>query len=101
MKRIPKSFQIMAHTITVRVVKKKDWEALTDKYEELEDSVAWWIAADNLIVILKQSHTQMLHSFYHELSHAVLYYMNSPLTHDENFVDQMGGLLAQVMDTAK
>jgi aspartate carbamoyltransferase catalytic subunit len=100
-KRVPKSFKIMAHTINVRIVSKKDWEALTDKYEELEDSVAWWIAADNLIVIMRQSNTQMLHCFFHELSHAVLHYMNSPLTHNEEFVDQMGGLLAQVMDTAK
>jgi aspartate carbamoyltransferase catalytic subunit len=100
-KRIPKSFQLLAHTVTVRVVSKKDWEALTDKYEELEDSVAWWIAADNLIVILRQSQTQMLHCLYHEMIHAVLHYMNSELTHNEDFVDAMGGLLAQAMDTAK
>ena len=43
----------------------------------------------------------MLHTFYHELMHAVLYYMNSPLWTDEVFVDNSSGLFAQAMDTAK
>jgi GTP1/Obg family GTP-binding protein len=101
MKRIPKSFQIMGHTITVRLVSKRDWEDLIDRYEELEDSVAWWIPDDNLIVIQRGPKAQMLHRFYHELMHCIYHFMNSPLNHDEDHVDQAGGLLAQVFSTAK
>lgn len=100
MRKVPKSIQLLGHTITIKVVNRKDWEALTDEYEEMEDSVGWWVPDDNLIVLLRQSRSQMLHSLYHELTHAVLYYMNNPLWRDETFVDQFGGLLAQAMDTA-
>lgn len=101
MKRVPKSFQLMGHTITVRIVSKRDWEDLTDIYEEIEDTEAWWIPDDNLIVIQRGSHEQMLHRFFHELMHAIYYYMNSPLNNDEAHVDQAGGLLAQALMLAK
>jgi hypothetical protein len=100
-KRIPKSFQLLGHTITVRVVSKRDWEDLCDKYEEMEDTVGWWVPGDDLIVILRQSRAQMAHTFAHELMHAILYYANSPLTRDEAFVDITGALLAQALDTAR
>lgn len=101
MKRIPKSIQLMGHTITVRLVSAKDWDALCDKYEELEDSVGWWIPADDLIVIKRQAKAATFHTLTHEITHAILYFMNSPLTHDEQFVDQFGGLLAQALNTAR
>lgn len=100
-RRIPKSFSLYGHTVTVRVVAKKDWEALTDVYEEMEDSCGWWVPADNLIVLLRQSRSLMLHALWHEITHAVLYYMNDTRWQDEKYVDQMGGLLAQVMATAE
>ena len=101
MKRIPKSFQLMGHTITVRVVSQKDWEALGDKYEDLDDAVGFWIPADDLIVIKKQTPAMTYHTWCHELMHAITYYINSPLTNDEVFIDNAGGLLAQALSTAK
>lgn len=101
MRRIPKSFCLLGHTITVRVVNKRDWDDLCEKYEELEDSVGWWIPEDDLIVIKRQSSAMMIHTLMHEITHAILYFMNSSLTHDEKFVDVFGGLLAQALSTAK
>jgi hypothetical protein len=92
---------LLGHTITVRIVKKRDWEALADKYDEIEDTVGWWVPDDDLIVLLRQPRAALLHTFYHELSHAILHYMNNKLEYDEKFVDDFGGLLAQAMDTAE
>jgi hypothetical protein len=105
MKRIPKSFQLLGHTVTVRIVSKRDWEALIEEVDDEENmdeaDVGYWIPGDDLIVIKRQPKAMMLHTFYHELTHAVLYYMNSPLWTDEIHVDNFGGLLAQAMDTAR
>ena len=101
MKRIPKQFQLLGHTITVRVVSKRDWEDLCDKYEEMEDTVGWWVPADDLIVIQRQPRAQMLHTLMHEMTHAVLHYMNDPKATDERYVDQMGALWAQALATAR
>jgi hypothetical protein len=78
MKRIPKTLQLLAHTITVCVVSRRDWEALTDTYPEMEDDQAYSVYGENRIILLRTSRTQMLHSLYHELFHFVLYYMNHP-----------------------
>lgn len=91
----------MGHTITVRLVSPRDWDDLCDKYEELEDSVGWWIPGDDLIVIKRQTKAATFHTFCHELMHAITYYANSQLTHDEAFIDATGGLLAQALNTAR
>jgi len=38
--------------------------------------------------------------FWHELTHAILYDMNSPLTHNEKFVDAFSKRLNQAVNTA-
>jgi len=102
MKRVPKQFSLLGHTITVRIVPKRDWDALLDECEDMEEGdLGYWIPADNLIVLLRQPKSQLLHTFYHELMHAVLYYMNSDMWTDEIFVDNAAGLFAQAMDTAE
>jgi hypothetical protein len=104
-KRIPKTLQLLGHTITVRVVSKRDWEALVEEVDDEENmdeaDVGYWIPADDLIVIKRQPKAMMLHTLAHEVTHAILYYMNSPLWTDEQFVDNFGGLLAQALDTAR
>ena len=100
-RRVPKSFKLLGHTITVRIVGKRDWEALADKYEDMEDTVGWWVPEDNLIVLLRQPRSKLWHTYCHELMHAVLHYANNPLTHDEDFVDLTGALLAQALETAR
>lgn len=100
MKRIPKTLRLLGHTITVRVVSKRDWEAIEEE-NDLEDAVACWTPDIDLILIKRQSKAQMLHAFYHELTHAVLDMLNDKLSFNEQFVDNFGGLLAQAMDTAE
>lgn len=94
MKRIPKTFKLMGHTISVRLVAKKDW-----KYK---DEWGWWDPAKNEILLVKQPRTQLRHSFWHEVTHAMLDMVGQiKLSADERFVDQVGGLLAQIMDSAE
>lgn len=93
MKKIPSSFKLMAHTITVRVIPKKAW-----KYE---DSLGFWDPEKNEILLIKQPRTQLMHCFMHEVMHAVLDLMSHRQARDESFVDQVSGLLSQMMDTAE
>lgn len=102
MRRIPKQLQLLGHTITVRVVSKRDWEALADECDDMEeDDMGYWMPDQNLIVLKRLPRSQLLHTLYHELTHAILYYMGDALWRDEDFVDQFGGLLAQAIDTAR
>lgn len=100
MKRIPKTFFLLGHEITVRVVSRRDWEAIAED-NDLEDAVACWCPERDLILIRRDTRPQMLHAFAHELTHAVLDMMSNKLSYDEVFVDTFGGLLAQAMDTAE
>lgn len=102
MKRIPKTLQILGHTITVRVCGKLEWEALCDMVPQIEeDDFGAWIQDKNLILIRRTKRSLMFHTFTHELLHAILDMMNSPLSYDEAFVDNFGGLLAQALATAR
>lgn len=103
MKRIPKTFQLLNHTYTVRIVSERDWESLCEELpdEMDEDDLGYFIPRKNLIVVKRQKRSQMMHTFFHELMHAIYYNMHINLPHDEQHVDQAGGLLAQAMDTAK
>lgn len=66
-----------------------------------EDDFGAWFQSENLIVIRRTKRSLMFHTFTHELLHAILDMMNSPLSYDEAFVDNFGGLLAQALSTAK
>lgn len=93
MKRIPKSFKLMGHTITVQVIHRSNWE--------IEEASGYFDPDKNEILLLRQPRTIVLHTFYHEVTHAILYVMGHKLYGNESFVDQVGGLLAQLMDTAE
>lgn len=93
MKRIPSKFNLMGHTITVQVIPKKEWKK--------PDCVGEFEPATNSMIILKQSKSQTAHTFWHEVTHAMLYVMGHRYYSNEQFVDQLGGLLAQVMDSAE
>jgi hypothetical protein len=93
MKRPPKAFKLMGHTITVQVIPRKKWT--------LENCVGLFDPATNSIYVLKQAKSQTLHTTWHEITHAMLHYMGHKLYSNEQFVDQIGGLIAQVLDTAE
>ena len=100
MRRIPKTLKLLGHTITVRIVTKRDWDAISEE-NDLEDALACWVPDRDLILIKRQTREQMLHCFFHELTHAVLDMLNDKLSFNEQFVDNFSGLLAQAMDTAR
>ena len=96
MKRIPTTFHLLNHKITVRVLNKNEWPA---KYA---DAVGVWDHNKNEILLLKQPRTVLRHTFWHEATHALLDMAGqSKLSTNESFVDAMGGLLAQMMDSTE
>lgn len=66
--RIPKSFTIMGHTIKVLIVSLRDWEALAEKYDEMEDCCGFWVPDSNLIVLLRQHKSKLLHQICIEIA---------------------------------
>lgn len=92
MKRVPTSFKVVGHTIKVRVILPQNWKRT--------DCVAIFEPDKNLISIKKQSVAMTRQAFWHEAVHAMLHAINHPLYSDECFVDNMGGLLAQIMESA-
>ena len=100
MRRIPKTLQLLGHTITVRIVPKSQWDDLADQYD-IADADAIFSSAHKLILICRGKSSYMYQLFCHELVHAVLDCMNSQLSYDEAFVDNFGGLLAQALKTAR
>jgi hypothetical protein len=99
MRRVPKKFFLLGHEITVRIVSKRDWDALCEDYD-IEGAVGAWRHRDHAIILLRQPRSQLLHTFAHELTHAILDMMNDKLSYNEKWVDQFGGLLAQALDTS-
>lgn len=93
MKRIPSSFSLMGHTITVEIISKKDWPH--------GECVGLFEPEKNRISILRQSRTTNAHTFWHEASHAMLNVMGHRLYSNEQFVDTLGGLIAQINESAK
>lgn len=96
MKRVPKSFKLLGHTVTVKVIPEAEW--IKDKDE---DDVGEWFVRELRIDLLEQSPSPLMHAFTHELTHAILDMMNHELNRNEVFVDNFAGLLAQALTTAK
>jgi hypothetical protein len=96
--RIPRSFQLLGHTIRVEILSVRAWQELGEKYD-FDDAVGYFSPTDKLVLIKRGVQSEMLHTFAHELLHAILDSMNSKLSNDEVFVDNFGGLLAQALAT--
>lgn len=100
MRKIPKQFDIMGHTIKVCVINARDWETLSASYPALVDTVGLYSGEVQLIIIKKAPQSIMLHTLYHEIMHAALHIMGHRLWENEKFVDQLGGILAQIETSA-
>ena len=91
---IPKRFQLLGHTIAVKVVPPSRWK-------HGKGCVGIWIPDDLRIEIIstaKGSYRQVV--WWHEACHAMLDlagYEN--LSHDEQLVDRLGHLLQQMLTT--
>ena len=109
--RIPKSFTLGPHTITVRIVSpekmQKVIESIADPDDTVEDGKAWglFIRGENAMYIQEVGKgfckQQQLHSFWHEYFHALFYALNLECATDEVTVDQCGLLMLQAQQTMK
>jgi hypothetical protein len=91
---IPKSFQLMGHTIKVRVIQPSKWR-------HGAKNVGHWNPNKYLIDVLAvqpESHRQQI--FCHELMHALFDMAgHEALSQDEVLVDRMGHLIQQALTT--
>lgn len=92
---IPKTFKLMAHTWTV--------EPVQGAFNEDGDLCNGVCDFQTLTIRLNvaQPPSMVLHSFWHEVMHAVLWSIGNPLATDENFVDAVGCALAHIVASAE
>ena len=91
---IPARFNLMGHTITVKVVPEKQWRDKT--------CVGLYKPEDCAILIRGSLRPEVMQqTFVHEMTHAILYYMNHALKNDEPFVDTFASLLHQAWTTVE
>jgi hypothetical protein len=100
MKSVPKSFSVLGHTIRVVVVKARDWATLQESYPALDVVAGFYNTELDLIVLKQQKKEHLLHTFYHEMMHCLLYHMDNRLWDNEKFVEQLGAFIAQAEATA-
>jgi hypothetical protein len=89
---IPTQFEVLNHQFQVLLDHTPDtgMDGLTD-------------FGNNTIRLFTQgnSRSALIHTYYHELGHVLLYYAGHPaLSEDETLVDVLGGLLAQVIGSS-
>lgn len=87
--RIPRAFELMGHRITVRRIPPSKWK--------MADAVGYFDPARMAIGLCTgASASTQEQAFWHEAMHAMLYCLGSPDYGNEQFVDQMGGLIHQL-----
>ena len=87
---IPKQFQVMGHTITVKRIPKSRWKAG-------KNCVGYFDPAHLTIAVCSGfAPSAQEQTFWHEVTHCILFALNSPMYENEEFVDQVGGLLQQI-----
>ena len=91
--RIPKRFHLMGHTITVKRIPATRWKA-GKACVGYFDPATLTIAVNSGIAATAQEQT-----FWHEVTHALFFALNSDLYENEQLVDQLGGLLHQVISS--
>lgn len=91
---IPTHVPLLGHVIPVRVVRKADW-----KYDE--DTMGIWDPRSNVIDLNDEfTGTQLEQCYFHELTHAMLDMLDHKLARNEQFVEQLSGLLHQAITGA-
>lgn len=93
---IPKTFQLIAHTWTVRHC---DGPVIAPDGDQCKGLCDFDTLTISVNVTLPPS--LVLHTFMHEVMHAVLWSMGSELCDNEGFVDTLGGCLSQILSTTR
>ncbi len=96
---IPKKFKIKGKTFTVKMT---DMMARPGRMGEMNHTKhAATIATKSNIDGRSFKAEEVSDTFWHEVTHAILYDMNSPLWNNEKFVTQFANRLNEVVNTAK
>jgi hypothetical protein len=89
--KIPKQFQIMGHTVIVKRIPSSKWKAG-------KNCIGYFNPANMTVAICSTAAASTQeHTFWHEVTHCILFALNSPSYENEEFVDQVGGLLHQIV----
>ena len=92
---IPKTFKLHGATITVRIVPPSKWR-------HSKNCEGMWLPNRHRIDILKgPDRVHMQRVFCHEACHAILDFINSPLSRDEAFVDNLASGVHQMWTTVE
>src|SRR6185312_11163285 len=89
---IPAAIQLLGHTWTVVL---HDGYAIAPDGDECKGYCDFERQEIHLNATMPES--LLWHTFFHELTHAVLYYMGTKLCANEAFVDMVAGLYAQAL----
>ena len=92
--KFPAECHLLGHHIQIHAIPESEWE-------HGPGVVGVWLPSKNRIELLQQGESAMLHALCHEWTHAILGMMNHRLYSNEAFVDQFGGMLAQMLSTLK
>jgi hypothetical protein len=90
--KIPEKFQLMGHPWTVEHIHGKITADDGDQCNGLCEFYKLTIKVN-----VDNPPSLVLHTFFHEVMHAVLWTLGNDLAENENFVDAVGGGLAQVL----
>lgn len=88
--RIPRSFTLMNREWSVRFMTISEREATENAYGYCDP--------ENAVILLDpaQNRDHLVHTYYHELMHAVLFTLGrNKLSRDEELVDALGGAIHQ------
>ena len=91
---LPKTFKVFDHTCHIKP---------TPGLMEKQHAFGMWVEKDlTMYIDTDTPESLVVHTLWHEIMHAVLDLTgHSKLSHNERFVDCMGGALAQVIKTLK
>lgn len=93
---IPRRFQIHGHRITVKILTPAGWT----RHKFPKGAVGIYDPTTHVIGLRNElGDTEIGQAFCHELVHALLDEMNHKLSFNEVFVDNLGSLLHQALQT--
>ena len=92
-RQIPRSFELMGHVVVVEVVPPARWVHGEDAIGIFEPQRM------RIEIVGGLSHSAEAHTYWHEATHAMLYVLSSEHYSNEALVDQLGGLIHQIIST--